>query len=215
MHVALAVSARALTMFVLAGLVAGCASPYSPKGLTGGYTQREVNPNTFTVTFDGNGYASKELVLNYWVNRCAELTISHGYQYFALLPAARTSGGVEPDEDLLPNERFGRLAIPARGSLEGNSAGWDFVPVRSAPTYIYVPSYSVGHTVSTWHKTGTIEMYHSRIGFTTTQRYALHAQTLLDLLKPFVQSAGKSPVPSLQELLDAAARIMVLPPGKP
>ena len=84
--------------------------------------------------------------------------------------------------------------------------------VRSGPVYVYTPGYS--YNVTTWHKTGTIAMYHSRIGaMTREQAYSLHAQTVADMLKGFVASGGKEPGPSRKEVIDAAISLAPVPAG--
>jgi hypothetical protein len=220
------------TALVVCGLWA-CTTTYGPKGLTGGYKEEMIQPHIYKVTFDGNGNTSQEMVFNYWVYHCAELTISKGYAYFGLassaLPAQLVNPNTErnvpllkqPDEpraydplpkdgdDLVPSEPPRSAPMPsplARPAVyrPGTEAA-AHIAVKSAPTYIYVPGQTV--TVTSWHKTATIAMYKSRFGATTPdQRFSLHAQTVIDVLKPYVTSAGQVAAPARQQLIDAALK---------
>jgi len=80
-------SARAVYCVVLLMGVAmyGCATPYQPKGLTGGYSDAQIDSNTYRVAFKGNGYTSREKVNNYLLVRCAEITVESGHDYFIIL----------------------------------------------------------------------------------------------------------------------------------
>ncbi len=69
----------------LAILLYGCATPYKPYGLGGDYKDIQLDSNTFTVSFRGNGLTSKETVEAYLLYRCAEITVNHGYDYFVVV----------------------------------------------------------------------------------------------------------------------------------
>jgi hypothetical protein len=180
--------------------LAGCASPYGPNVLTGGYKDEKLGENRWRVSFNGNGYTDEDMVVKYWLNRCAELTVKSGYSYFNLVPGTSKSGVMPggPIFDLTPGEHARLRAEEGR-----------MVQVRSAPTYIWVPSYG-GGSVRTWSKTGVIVMFHTRAAaFVPEQAYALHAQTVLDMLKKYVESGGKEPGPTRKEIIEAA---MILAP---
>ena len=61
--------------------------------------------------------------------------------------------------------------------------------------YVYVP----GGTVASYSKTGVIAMFHE--SDTYDSRLALRVQSILDMLKPYVDSAGKAPAPTRLEIL--------------
>ena len=61
-----------------------CATPYQPKGLSGGYSQVQLDNNSARVQFKGNGYTSRERVEVFVLYRCAELTVERGYDYFVI-----------------------------------------------------------------------------------------------------------------------------------
>lgn len=208
-------AARWLLLGVAAGLLAACASPYGPSGLIGGYRDEKIGDNVYKVSFSGNGYTNEDMVVKYWLNRCAELTVKNGYTFFGLVRGSDKSSLTEHGEEdfrmMTDRDRIQSLAHPA--VFRPSDHGGGMTQVRSAQTYIWVPSY--GGKVTTWSKTGTIVMFHSRIGFRPEQAHSLHARTVLEMLKPFVESAGKVAGPSRQEVIDAALNLSPVPAGAP
>ena len=80
---------RRLPMPVVASLaLAACATatPYQPlHGSGGGFTEQQLAPNRYRVTFAGNDYTSRQRVENYLLYRAAELTVANGYDGFTIL----------------------------------------------------------------------------------------------------------------------------------
>lgn len=81
----------AIATLVLAGAgLGGCmtATPYQPyiaegaAGVHGGYSDRQLSPDLFLVTFHGNELTSRERVEGYLLYRSAELTLQHGFDWF-------------------------------------------------------------------------------------------------------------------------------------
>jgi hypothetical protein len=66
-------------------LEAGCATPYQSRGLTGGYSDQQIDENTFNVEYQGNGYTRRQKVEMALLRRCAELTLEHGFDYFIII----------------------------------------------------------------------------------------------------------------------------------
>jgi hypothetical protein len=72
-------------------LLAGCATEtaYRPATGTGfarvGYSDHQIEPNRFEVTFSGNSYTSRETVEKYLLYRAAELTVQQGGDYFIMV----------------------------------------------------------------------------------------------------------------------------------
>jgi hypothetical protein len=65
-----------LRILMIAAAVVGlasCATPYAEQGLLSGFDGRELRPDVYRISFQGNGYASRESVQPYWPYRCAEL----------------------------------------------------------------------------------------------------------------------------------------------
>ena len=69
-------------------LIAGCATSYHKKGITGGYSETRLGENVYMVTFKGNAYASKERTADFCLLRCAELALLNGYFYFVIIDAS-------------------------------------------------------------------------------------------------------------------------------
>jgi hypothetical protein len=72
-------------------LVSACATetPYRPATGSGfyrtGYSERQVEPNRFLVTFAGNTVTDRDTVERYLLFRAAELTLQNGYDYFVMV----------------------------------------------------------------------------------------------------------------------------------
>jgi hypothetical protein len=64
-----------------------CATPYQPKGLTGGFSETRLDTNTFRVDFQDIGFTSRERVEVYLLRRAAELTLERGFDYFVIVDA--------------------------------------------------------------------------------------------------------------------------------
>ncbi len=79
------ISKAAFALGALA-LLAGCATPapYAPRGpgQQTGYTDRQLGPNRWRVTFTGNSVTPREQVEDDLLLRAAEVTLSAGYTHF-------------------------------------------------------------------------------------------------------------------------------------
>ena len=71
-------------------MVAGCATEtrYRPATGTGfyrtGFSDRQIEPNRFLVSFQGNSVTSRDTVERYLFFRAAELTLQNGYDSFVM-----------------------------------------------------------------------------------------------------------------------------------
>ena len=65
----------------------GCATTYQSSGLSGGYSETQLDENVFKVTFRGNGYTSNERASDFTLLCSAELAIQNGYKYFVVIDA--------------------------------------------------------------------------------------------------------------------------------
>ena len=79
---------RVVATLLLAAL-AGCstlATRYGPReaSVAGGYSETRLNATTYEVRFQGNGYTDVKVVSELLLRRAAELTLEHGYRYFAV-----------------------------------------------------------------------------------------------------------------------------------
>ena len=66
-------------------LLAGCATAYQPMGFTGGYSEVQLNADTYQITVAGNGYTSTDRAQKIALLRASELTLSAGYRRFTVL----------------------------------------------------------------------------------------------------------------------------------
>ena len=71
-------------------MVAGCATETSYRPATGqgfsrtGYSERQVEPDRFLVSFAGNSVTARDTVERYLLFRAAELTLQNGNDYFLM-----------------------------------------------------------------------------------------------------------------------------------
>ena len=79
--------ARAATVTLAVGFLASCATgpEYKPRaeGESIGYTDLQLSPTRYRVTYTGNSAIRRENVENYLLRRAAELTLAAGYTHFA------------------------------------------------------------------------------------------------------------------------------------
>lgn len=76
----------AVSLLLLSGLLlSGCATPYGSEGLTGGFSQKELEPGIWRLTYNGNGFTTPETVQTYWLYRAASLTLEQGFDGFQIL----------------------------------------------------------------------------------------------------------------------------------
>jgi hypothetical protein len=76
---------RVLLVAAVAVGLASCATPYAQQGFTGGFDVQELRPDVFRVSFQGNGYTTRETVQVYWPYRCAQLAVEKGFNGFEIL----------------------------------------------------------------------------------------------------------------------------------
>ena len=76
---------RSIFSIAAIALLAGCATPYQPSGLSGGFSETQLDANVFRVSFRGNGYTGQERAQEMALLRSAELTLSNGFSYFVIV----------------------------------------------------------------------------------------------------------------------------------
>ena len=52
--------------------------------MSGGYSNRRINGNTYAVSFSANRYTDPRIIRSYLLYRAAELTMQNGFQYFVV-----------------------------------------------------------------------------------------------------------------------------------
>jgi hypothetical protein len=75
----------------LAFFITACATGYHSTGFTGGYSDAQLAPDVFRVTFRGNGYTEPERVQDFVLLHAAELALSNGYTHFGIVSAGSGS----------------------------------------------------------------------------------------------------------------------------
>lgn len=155
--------ARAACALVAIALAA-CVTTYQPLGTTGGYQERSVGKDRWFVEFFGNGHTSRDTVMVYWLQRCAEVTVINGFDYFVLVSKAPPAGASSED---------------ASGVVRAKGGGTYYVPV-------YVP----GGTTQRWSARGVIELHKGTPSFERLPHFV--ATDLLEKLRPLVRQAADS-----------------------
>ncbi len=74
-----------LLLFWIALTLVGCSTPYQSNGFRGGFTETQLAPDVFRVTFRGNAYTSGERAQDFALLRAAELTLRSGHTFFAIV----------------------------------------------------------------------------------------------------------------------------------
>jgi hypothetical protein len=98
----------------LASLIsAGCATQYTGRSLAGGYSDTQLAPDAFRITFSGNGFTSSERTQDFALLRAADLTLSHGFRYFAIINSA--SGG-NTSSITLPGQSYTTASATGMGT---------------------------------------------------------------------------------------------------
>ena len=90
-------------------LLTGCATTYQAKGVSGGYSDTQIDENSYRVTFAGNGFSAKDQVENMLLLRAAELTNEKGFDWF-------TVNEREGDEQV--SEKYGRTDIASTAIIK-------------------------------------------------------------------------------------------------
>ncbi|WP_163140498.1 hypothetical protein [Arhodomonas sp. KWT] len=77
-----------LSLIILLG---GCATAYQPQGMTGGFSETQLDTNVFTVVFKGNAFTDRDKANDFAMLRSAELALEHGFKYFLIVDAQQYS----------------------------------------------------------------------------------------------------------------------------
>lgn len=113
------------TYLGLAILFAGCATPYQPMGFTGGYADTQLAPDVFRVSFSGNGATSSDRAQDFALLRAAEICLTHGYKYFAVISAADQS---RTQLHVMPGSSYTTGSVTGFGSMATYSGTTSYSP---------------------------------------------------------------------------------------
>jgi hypothetical protein len=76
---------KRIAIAALAIALAGCATGYQAKGaFSSGYSDVQIDENTYRVSYEGNGFTGKEEVDSMLIYRSADLTVQRGYDWFMM-----------------------------------------------------------------------------------------------------------------------------------
>jgi len=78
------------TIFLLVGstllcFLTGCATPYKSDGFMGGFSDTQLAPDVFRITFRGNAYTSAERAQDFAMLRAADLALQREFKFFAIV----------------------------------------------------------------------------------------------------------------------------------
>jgi hypothetical protein len=76
---------RSIVVATCAFALAGCATAYQPMGFSGGYSEVQLNADTYQILVAGNGYTSTDRAQKIALLRAADLTIAAGFKRFVVL----------------------------------------------------------------------------------------------------------------------------------
>ena len=173
-------------LFLSSFILYGCATTYGPHGLTGGYKEREIAHNQYIVSFFGNGHTSGQQVWNFWIYRCAELTLEKGFEFF----------------ELEPSDEHAFLQTPSGENLTVfTMLGEDELALNSKPEAL--PVYYTYSTVTTYSSKAIVTMYESPVP--EEAGFLLDAGVIKELLSPYVKSDAQSSPPEKKDLMVRAA----------
>ena len=177
-------STLSLMVLLAAVMLTGCATGYGPKGMSNwGYEEQQIDESSYRVSFHGNSNTPSDKVWNYWMYRCAELTKIKGFEFFSIIIEKKKTGALPGDNGLRP--------VNLRDGEEGR---------LSKAAYYYRPGST--YTVTTYHSSAIIKMYRNPLP--SDVKFALNAQSVLDSLKPYVESSGKEAAPKREEIIGKA-----------
>jgi hypothetical protein len=95
--------------FLTAIILTSCATTYQKKGMSGGYSDVQIDENSYRVTFSGNGYSTKDQVENMLLYRSAELTKEKGFDWFSVN---------ERESDEQSNFQYGRTGLDSTAVIK-------------------------------------------------------------------------------------------------
>ena len=76
---------------LIVAVLSGCATSYQENSFTGGYSDTQLAPDLFRVSYTGNGYSSSGRVQDFALLRAAELSLKNGFSHFSVVSAADAS----------------------------------------------------------------------------------------------------------------------------
>lgn len=115
-------SCQGMSLFLL---LCGCGTPYRPVKSGTGFSDEQIAPDKFVISFQGNGNDSSEKVGDFALLRAAEVALSHSFAYFAVVDVTNTSSA----RPYIERQQFYSAYPPGAGLPPPAPGGYD--PYRS------------------------------------------------------------------------------------
>ena len=211
---------RVLMLAAIAVSLSSCATPYTEQGLIGGFDVKELRPDVFRVSFQGNGFTTRESVQTYWLYRCAQLALEKGFTGFEILSdmqfAMRRPSTDDPARPALSSSVASlRTRIPASSDEVAEAAVWraqgdiasrSAEPIRIALAGAVVVFYGGGAAVPKPAIEGDVHFFTTPVESSPPKLF--NAKALRDQLEPIIrgEKCGGNVCPHVHEYL--------LPKGK-
>src|SRR5207247_10009882 len=90
-------------------------------------------PDLYRISFQGNGYTSQERTQDFAVLRAAELTLSHGNRYFAIIN--QTEGGSSGVINM-PGQAYTYVNAQQYGNMVYGTAHTTYIPGATIPFFL-------------------------------------------------------------------------------
>lgn len=134
----------AAVIFTLA--LTACATGYQSSGLTGGFSETQLDQNVFRVSFQGNAFTRPERAEEMTLLRSAELALKNGYSHFVIVSNSASS-------------REGNYTAPTQSYTTANVTGMGNTALGTANT---TTSGGMAYRISKPSTTNTIMCFKGR-----------------------------------------------------
>ena len=116
-------------------IMVSCATPYTSNGpfsFLGGYSDIALAPDVYHISFQGNGYTSSERAQDFALLHAADMTLSHGFRYFAIVNGANNTS---VSSITLPGQSYTSANVTGYGNSAYGTAVTTYDPPTSIPIF--------------------------------------------------------------------------------
>ena len=106
----------------------GCATGYQSSGFAGGYSDTQLAPDVFRITFQGNGYTSADRVQDFALLHAADVTLNYGYAYFGVINQAQ---GANVSSFTTPGQAYTSATVTGYGNVAFGTAQTTYIPPQT------------------------------------------------------------------------------------
>jgi hypothetical protein len=107
-------STALITLALAALALSACATSYQADSWTGGFSETQLGPNIYRVSFRGNGFTSRNRAEDLTLLRSAELTLRSGYTHFVIVDGRQS---VDVSQVSTPSVTTGTQTFGAPGGV--------------------------------------------------------------------------------------------------